>query len=178
MLFAPSVKDELSFGPRNLGHRPEDIEKEVKEAIEIVNLSGLEDNPPLALSFGQQKRVTIAAILAMRSKILVMDEPTAGQDYKNYMDFMDSILRLPNFEAILFITHDIDMAVVYANRVLLVSEGTIIADGAPEEVLDDYDLLSRCRLVPTSLLSLNLEMYEQTQKFMRAEALAHYSPVS
>jgi len=177
MLFAPSVKEELSFGPKNLGHHPEDIEKEVKEAIEIVNLSGLEENPPLALSFGQQKRVTIAAILAMRSKILVMDEPTAGQDYKNYMDFMDSILRLPNFEAILFITHDIDMAVVYANRVLLVSEGTVVADGAPEEVLHDYDLLTRCRLVPTSLLGVNLEMFEHTQKFMRAEALAHISPV-
>jgi len=177
MLFAPSVKEELSFGPKNLGHHPEDIEKEVKEAIEIVNLSGLEEKPPLALSFGQQKRVTIAAILAMRSKILVMDEPTAGQDYKNYMDFMDSILRLPNFEAILFITHDIDMAVVYANRVLLVSEGTVVADGAPEEVLHDYDLLTRCRLVPTSLLGVNLEMFEHTQKFMRAEALAHISPV-
>jgi energy-coupling factor transport system ATP-binding protein len=177
MLFAPTVRDELAFGPKNLGHRPEDIEKEVKEAIEIVNMSGLEENPPLALSFGQQKRVTIAAILAMRSKILVMDEPTAGQDYKNYIDFMDSILRLPNFEAILFITHDIDMAVVYANRVLLVSEGTVVADGAPEEVLHDYDLLNQCRLVPTSLLGVNLEMFERTQKFMRAEALAHFSPV-
>ncbi len=177
MLFAPSVKEELSFGPKNLGHRPEDIEKEVREAIEIVNLSGLEEYPPLALSFGQQKRVTIAAILSMRSKIMVMDEPTAGQDYKNYMDFMDSILQLPNFEAILFITHDIDMAVIYANRVLLVSEGTVVADGAPEEVLKDYALLKRCRLVPTSLLDLNLEMYAQTKKFQRAEALAHFSPV-
>jgi energy-coupling factor transporter ATP-binding protein EcfA2 len=177
MLFAPSVKEELAFGPKNLGHRPEVIEKEVMEAIDIVNLSGLEENPPLALSFGQQKRVTIAAILSMRSKILVMDEPTAGQDYKNYMDFMDSILQLPNFEAILFITHDIDMAVIYANRVLLVSEGTVVADGAPEEVLKDYDLLRKCRLVPTSLLDLNLTMYDRTQKFMRAEALAHFTPV-
>ena len=176
MLFAPSVKEELAFGPKNLGHRPEEIEKEVREAIEIVNLSGLEENPPLALSFGQQKRVTIAAILSMRSKILVMDEPTAGQDYKNYMDFMDSILQLPNFEAILFITHDIDMAVIYANRVLVVSEGTVVADGAPQEVLKDYALLRKCRLVPTSLLDLNLEMFDRTQKFMRAEALAHFSP--
>ena len=177
MLFAPSVKEELAFGPKNLGHRPEVIEKEVMEAIDIVNLSGLEENPPLALSFGQQKRVTIAAILSMRSKILVMDEPTAGQDYKNYMDFMDSILQLPNFEAILFITHDIDMAVIYANRVLVVSEGTVVADGAPEEVLKDYDLLRECRLVPTSLLDLNLTMYDRTQKFMRAEALAYFAPV-
>lgn len=177
MLFAPSVEEELAFGPKNLGHTKDQIEKEVREAIHIVNLSGLEENPPLALSFGQQKRVTIAAILAMRSKILVMDEPTAGQDYKNYMGFMDSILQLPSFEAILFITHDIDMAVVYANRVILVNEGRIVADGSPEAVLRDDDLLRACRLVPTSLLELNLQMFEQTEQFMRAEALAGFSPV-
>ena len=83
MLFAPTVYDELAFGPTNLGHTKDEIRKEVTEALEIVHLSGLEKNPPLALSFGQQKRVSIAAILAMRSRILVMDEPTAGQDYKN-----------------------------------------------------------------------------------------------
>ena len=60
-----------------------------------MNLSEKEQDPPLALSFGQQKRVSIAAILAMQSRILVMDEPTAGQDYQNYMSFMDSILQLP-----------------------------------------------------------------------------------
>lgn len=175
MLFAPSVQEELEFGPRNLSHTQDQIEKEVREAIQIVNLSGLEENPPLALSFGQQKRVTIAAILAMRSKILVMDEPTAGQDYKNYMGFMDSILQLPSFEAVLFITHDIDMAVVYANRVLLVNEGSVVADGTPEDVLRHDSLLRACRLVPTSLLELNRQMLEQTGQFMRAEALAGFS---
>ena len=106
MLFAPTVREELAFGPTNLRHPKEQIEQEVKEALKIVNLSDNENDPPLALSFGQQKRVSIAAILAMRSKILVMDEPTAGQDYMNYMNFMDSILQMPAFEAILFITHD------------------------------------------------------------------------
>ena len=125
------------------------------------------------MSFGQQKRVSIAAILAMRSRILVMDEPTAGQDYKNYMDFVSSILQLPNFEAILFITHDIDMAVIFANRVLLVNQGTIAADGSPQEVLKDRQRLVDCRLVPTSLLQVNLDAYPITQHFYRAEELAH-----
>ena len=173
MLFAPTVKEELAFGPTNLNHDPNQIKEEVKEAIQIVNLSGKEDDPPLALSFGQQKRVTIAAILAMRSKILVMDEPTAGQDYKNYMDFMDAILQLPNFEAVLFITHDIDLAVIYANRVLLVDQGAIVADGKPEETLKDLERLSATHLVPTSLLKTNLDMYPRTGRFLRAEALAH-----
>jgi energy-coupling factor transport system ATP-binding protein len=173
MLFAPTVQEELAFGPTNLRHEAQEIEKEVQKALEIVNLQGKEQDPPLALSFGQQKRVSIAAILAMRSRILVMDEPTAGQDYRNYMNFMDAILQMPGFEAILFITHDIDLAVIYANRVLLVNNGRIIADGPPHLVLADTDLLSESRVIPTSLLKVNLDLYPQTGRFLRAEALAH-----
>lgn len=173
MLFAPTVRQELEFGPRNLKHHPDRIEQEVKQALEIVNLSDKLEDPPLALSFGQQKRVSIGAILAMRSRILVMDEPTAGQDYQNYMNFMDSILQMPAFEAILFITHDVDLAVIYANRVLMISGGALVADGPPQEVLRDYDRLEANRLVPTSLLELNLKRFKQTGRFLRAEALAH-----
>ncbi|HEX9388559.1 MAG TPA: ABC transporter ATP-binding protein [Anaerolineales bacterium] len=173
MLFAPTVREELSFGPQNLKHSKEDIEQEVKEALRIVNLSDKEQDPPLALSFGQQKRVSIAAILAMRSHILVMDEPTAGQDYQNYMNFMDSILQLPGFEAILFITHDVDLAVIFANRVLIINDGQLIADGKPQDVLHDFDRLKANRLIPTSLLALNLKRLSTTGGFMRAEALAH-----
>ena len=174
MLFAPTVREELSFGPRNLGHAEEDIRTQVARAVEIVNMAGLEEQPPLALSFGQQKRVSIAAILSMQSKILVMDEPTAGQDYKNYLNFMDAIIQLP-FKSILFITHDLDMAVIYANRVLLMNEGRIAADGSPYEVLKDFELLQHCRVMPTSLLQANLERFERTQRFMRAEELAQSS---
>jgi energy-coupling factor transport system ATP-binding protein len=173
MLFAPTVREELAFGPKNLKHSPQAIEQQVRESLAIVNLSDKEQDAPLSLSFGQQKRVSIAAILAMRSKILVMDEPTAGQDYKNYMGFMDAILQLPSFEAILFITHDVDMAVIYANRVILVADGAVRADGKPEEVLKNYELLKACRVVPTSLLDLNLELLPKSGHFMRAEALGH-----
>jgi energy-coupling factor transport system ATP-binding protein len=173
MLFAPTVREELSFGPQNLRHSKEEIEQEVKEALRIVNLSDNEQDPPLALSFGQQKRVSIAAILAMRSRILVMDEPTAGQDYQNYMNFMDSIVQLPGFEAVLFITHDVDLAVIYANRVLIINNGQLIADGRPQDVLHDFDRLKANRLIPTSLLALNLKQLDKTGGFMRAEALAH-----
>jgi len=173
MLFAPTVGEELAFGPKNLKHPKGQIELEVKEALRIVNLSDKEQDPPLALSFGQQKRVSIAAILAMQSRILVMDEPTAGQDYQNYMNFMDSILQLPTFEAILFITHDVDLAVIYANRVLMVNDGRLVADGKPQDVLRDFDRLKANRLVPTSLLTLNLQRLATTGRFMRAEALAH-----
>ena len=102
-----------------------------------------------------------------------MDEPTAGQDYWNYRAFMDSILQMPGFEAIVFITHDLDLAVVYANRVILLSDGRIAADGNTENVLADEQLLGNCRVLPTSLLHLNLNHQSTTGRFMRAEELAH-----
>jgi len=173
MLFAPTVYKELAFGPKNLGHPQKEIEKEVKKALKIVNLEDKEEDPPLSLSFGQQKRVSIAAILAMQSRILIMDEPNAGQDYQNYMNFMDSILQMPGFESILFVTHDVDLALIYANRIILVADGSIQADGTPGEVLGDLDLLRSCNLIPTSLLKANLERSSQLDRFMRAEALAH-----
>jgi len=86
---------------------------------------------------------------------------------------MDSILQLPSFEAILFITHDVDLAVIYANRVLMINDGRVFADGKPEDVLRDFDRLKANRLIPTSLLALNLKRLNTTGRFMRAEALAH-----
>ncbi len=181
MLFAPTVKEELEFGPKNLGFTPQELSSAVTESMQTVNLIGLEDYPPLALSFGQQKRVTIACVLAMHSKILALDEPTAGQDYGNYMNFMDGILGLhdtgrlaSNFEAILFITHDLDLAVIFASRVILLSDGRVAADGPPEVVLRDRTLLERCRIVPTSLLEENLRLLPKTGTFLRAEALAEF----
>ncbi len=182
MLFAPTVREELAFGPRNLGYDEATIAANVQAALETVNLAERADDPPLALSFGQQKRVTIAAVLAMQSRILVMDEPTAGQDYRNYTAFMDAILNLDRqsawgaaFDAVIFITHDLDLAITHANRVVLLNEGRIVADGPPHQVLADRELLERCRLVPTSLLELNLALLPRTGRFMRPELLARYA---
>jgi energy-coupling factor transport system ATP-binding protein len=174
MLFAPTVKEELSFGPKNLKIPDDQIEKNVQWAIETVHLQDELQTPPLALSFGQQKRISIAAILAMRSRILMMDEPTAGQDYWNYMSFMDGILQMPGFDSILFITHDVDLAVVYANRVLLVYGGQLVADGTPYEVLKDEALLHQSRVLPTSLLRANVKAYPRLGRFHRAETLGQF----
>jgi energy-coupling factor transport system ATP-binding protein len=173
MLFAPTVREELSFGPKNLEFSAEVISRNVDWAIETVSLRSEMEMPPLALSFGQQKRISIAAILAMRSRILMMDEPTAGQDYWNYQAFMDAILQMPGFDSVIFITHDVDLAVIYATRILLVYNGEIVADGKPQEVLKDEKLLRSCRVLPTSLLKLNMEYLPKTGRFYRAETLAH-----
>jgi len=184
MLFAPTVREELEFGPKNLDFKQDVIDKTVAESVSTVNLKGLEEYPPLGLSFGQQKRTTIAAVLAMQSKIMVLDEPTAGQDYLNYTHFMDAMCRpmngpqslvAANFAATLFITHDLDLAVMYANRVLLFGDQHIVADGKPEDVLKDFDLLTRYRVRPTSLLRMNLNLLPHTGQFLTAEALAAYA---
>lgn len=185
MLYAPTVREELEFGPKNLNFSNDDMQVSVTESIETVNLKGFEEYPPLGLSFGQQKRTTIASVLAMRSQIMVMDEPTAGQDYANYTHFMDAMCKqgtdgkkslvAESFAATLFITHDLDLALTYANRVLLFGDKHIIADGKPEDVLKDFDLLLRYRVRPTSLLRMNLDLLPRTGQFLTAEALASYA---
>jgi energy-coupling factor transport system ATP-binding protein len=173
MLFAETVRDELTFGPKNLKQEPEEIEGNVDWALQTVHLSEYVDDSPLSLSFGQQKRVSIASILSMRSRILLMDEPTAGQDYWNYRSFMDSIMQMPGFDAVVFITHDLDLALVYANRIILIKDGEIMADGSPYDALQDRDLLVKCRIKPTSLLDMNLQYYPETNQFMSGQQLAH-----
>src|SRR5258706_1136069 len=181
MLFAPTVQEELEFGPKNLGFKPLEVANAVSDSMQTVNLAGFGKFAPLALSFGQQKRVTIACVLAMRSKILALDEPTAGQDYGNYMNFMDGILGTntsdklaSNFDAVLFITHDLDLAVIFASRVILLAGWTGAPAGTPESVLSDQALLKRCRIVPTSLLEENLKLLPKTGAFLRAETLAQF----
>jgi energy-coupling factor transport system ATP-binding protein len=185
MLYAPTVREELEFGPKNLDFKKELMDQTVTESVSTVNLNGLETYPPLGLSFGQQKRTTIAAVLAMQSKIMIMDEPTAGQDYANYTHFMDAMCRpaaegsrslvASNFDATLFITHDLDLAVTYANRVLIFGDRHIVADGRPEDVLKDFEMLNRYRVLPTSLLRLNLHLLARTGQFLAAEQLAAYA---
>lgn len=184
MLYAPTVREELEFGPKNLEFEEDVIKKMVAASVSTVNLKGFEEYPPLGLSFGQQKRTTIAAVLAMRSKIMIMDEPTAGQDYSNYTHFMDAMCRplngskslvAANFAATLFITHDLDLAVTYANRIVLFGDKHVVADGPPEEVLKDFDLLMKYRVRPTSLLRMNVDLLPRTGQFLTAEALAAYA---
>ncbi|HLI08869.1 MAG TPA: ABC transporter ATP-binding protein [Ktedonobacteraceae bacterium] len=152
MLFAPSVHKEVAFGPENLGFTGERLENTVREAEEALNVAQFDDRSPLSLSFGQQKRVTIASVLSMQGKILLLDEPTAGQDYRSYISFMEYLRSLPELDALLFITHDLDLALRYTQRVLLMKDGNLVADGPPLEVLADPNLLEDCNLRPTSLL--------------------------
>ncbi len=152
MLFAPTVHKEVAFGPENLGFTGERLKKTVQVAEEALNVAEFDNRSPLSLSFGQQKRVTIASVLSMQSKILLLDEPTAGQDYRSYISFMEYLRSLPALDALLFITHDLDLALRFTQRVLLMKDGNLVADGPPLQVLADPNLLEECNLRPTSLL--------------------------
>ena len=143
-----------------------------------MNLPGNEDIAPLAMSFGQQKRISIASILSMNPRLLVMDEPSAGQDYASYTHFMEDIVGAGadhSFDAVLFITHDLDLAIIYANRILLVADGELVADGTPQVVLRDSTILERCHIRPTTLLKENLRVLPSSGRFMSAPLLADYA---
>ena len=152
MLFASTVRKEVSFGPENLRFPAERLKVAVRQSEEALNVAAFEERSPFSLSFGQQKRVAIASVLAMQGKILLLDEPTAGQDYRSYTSFMEYLRSLPELDALLFITHDLDLALRFTQRVLLLKEGNVVADGPPLEVLADPALLDACNLRPTSLL--------------------------
>jgi energy-coupling factor transporter ATP-binding protein EcfA2 len=152
MLFAPTVRKEISFGPENLKFDKSRLQASVEQAEQALNVSQFDRYSPFSLSFGQQKRVAIASVLAMQGRILLLDEPTAGQDYRSYTAFMEYLRNLPELDSLLFITHDLDLALRFTQRVLLLKEGRLVADGFPLEVLADPVLLEECNLRPTSLL--------------------------
>ncbi len=152
MLFAPTVQKEVRFGPENLHFPLERIQAVVQQAEHALNVAQFDDRSPFSLSFGQQKRVAIASVLAMQGKILLLDEPTAGQDYRSYISFMEYLRTLPELDALLFITHDLDLALRFTQRILLLKDGNLVADGPPLQVLADPALLESCNLRPTSLL--------------------------
>jgi energy-coupling factor transport system ATP-binding protein len=152
MLFAPTVRKEISFGPENLKFTKQRLQSSVEQSEAALDIAPFDTRSPFSLSFGQQKRVTIASILSMQSRILLLDEPTAGQDYRSYIAFMEHLRSLPELDTLLFITHDLDLALRFTQRILLLREGRLVADGPPLQVLADPALLESCNLRPTSLL--------------------------
>jgi len=174
MLFARTVEEELLFGPRNLKRDPATFEVLVTDSLQRTALDELEEirsRPPLALSFGQQKRLALAIALALRPGTLILDEPSAGQDHQTAEAFMREVLAIPGLESVYFITHDVDLALTHANRILLFREGRIVADGSPREVIEDDERWLACNLTRTSLMTAN-RRWGPTSGFLDADSLA------
>ena len=146
-LFAPTVKQDVAFGPLNLGLSEKEVEKRVKESLKAVGMEGFENKPPHHLSGGQKKRVAIAGILAMEPEVIVLDEPTAGLDPMGASQIMKLLYDL-NKKGITIIisTHDVDLVPIYANRVYIMSKGQIIKEGAPKEVFSNSEIIRKANL--------------------------------
>ncbi|HYI67407.1 MAG TPA: ATP-binding cassette domain-containing protein [Candidatus Limnocylindrales bacterium] len=177
MLFARNVREELIFGPRNLGRDEAGFESLIADVLHRVRLdeeAEILDRPPLTLSFGQQKRLALAVALALEPRTLVLDEPSAGQDHRSATAFMTEVQRIAGLESVYFVTHDADLALTYADRILLLREGRIVADGSPLEVIADRALWLSCNLRFTSLMEANARWGGQTGRFMGTEQLADW----
>jgi len=143
-LFMPTVFDDVAFGPLNLGFSPADVEQRVSEVLELVSAGHLRDKPPYHLSGGEKKRVAIATVLSMSPDILVMDEPTNGLDPFARRQLM-ALLR--DFEHTrIFTSHDLDMVMELCDRVIVLHEGEVRADGPAEDIFSNDKLLAECRL--------------------------------
>ena len=146
-IFAPTVEEDVAFGPLNLGLSMEEVQDRVEEALSRVGMSGFEKKAPHHLSGGQKKRVAIAGILAMKPEIMVLDEPTAGLDPQGVVD-LSKLLNELNDEGITIIisTHEVDLVPNYAKRVFVLVDGLLIAEGTPKEIFAKPEILQQANL--------------------------------
>ncbi|MDD6811954.1 MAG: ABC transporter ATP-binding protein [Lachnospiraceae bacterium] len=156
MISKTMIFEEVALGLKVRGVAPEEIEKRVHETLKICGLYPFRNWPISALSYGQKKRVTIASILVMNPDIIILDEPTAGQDYRHYTEIMEFLKALNKSRGItiIMVTHDMHLMLEYTNRVLVISDGHLLADKRPSEVLTDDELTKKAYLKKTSLYDL------------------------
>ncbi len=149
------IYDEVALGLRLRGMEENEIRDRAHHALLICGLYPFREWPISALSFGQKKRVTIAAILVLQPQLLILDEPTAGQDFKHYREFMQFIQSLnEQGMTIMMITHDLQLMLEYTDRCLVITDGKLLADTTPFAVLTSESLTKEASLRPTSLYSL------------------------
>lgn len=155
MICNTMIFDEVAMGLRNRGFSEEKIKEKVENTLKICGLYPFRNWPISALSYGQKKRVTIASILALEPKMIILDEPTAGQDYRRYSEIMEFLKSLNEMGiAIVMITHDMHMMLEYTTRSVVLTGGKKIADATPSEVLGNEALIERANLKKTSLSTL------------------------
>lgn len=164
-IFMPSVEKEIGFGPKNLRLAKEEINRRVREAAEAVGLTAQLKVNPIFLSKGQRQRVAFASLLSMRPEIMVLDEPTTGQDFQEGIEIMEMVKVLhQQGHTILFVTHDMELVARYANRVIVLSEGRVLMDDTARNVFYQPELLLQTNLYPPQIARL-------VQKFGKNQVL-------
>jgi energy-coupling factor transport system ATP-binding protein len=154
-IFMPTVAKEIGFGPGNLGLSKAAVAGRVAEAAEQVGLTPYLQENPLFLSKGQRQRVAFASLLSMRPEVLVLDEPTTGQDYQEGLEIMEMVKELHQAgHTIIFVTHDMELVARYAKRVIVLAQGRILADDTCRNVFYQPELLRATNLYPPQIARL------------------------
>ncbi|MBN2544091.1 ATP-binding cassette domain-containing protein [bacterium] len=152
-IFAETVLEEISFGPRNFGFESQEIEACTAEAIETLALQGYEEMDPFSLTKGERQRVAVASLLASKPQILILDEPTTGLDYKQCVNMMELLRDLNrNGYTIIIITHSMWTACQYARRTILMNDGRLIADDLTRDIFGNENILSSTHLIPPPIV--------------------------
>jgi len=148
-VFSPTVREEIAFGPLQLGLEPDEIEARISDVIALLEIGELIERAPYQLSAGQKKRVAIASVLVMNPELLLFDEPTAGLDPRSRHWLLELMSELGEAgKTIVFATHELEQLEWVADRCLVISEGhRLLAEGAPSEILSDRELLLRANLI-------------------------------
>ena len=158
-LFAPTVYQDVAFGPLNLGMAPDEIRATVTRSLAAVGLIGYEKRPPHQLSGGEKKRAAIAGTLAMEPEVLVFDEPTSSLDPAGAADLMDLLDELnARGTTIIISTHDVELAYHWADEVILINKGTVLHAGSPEDVFTDPALIASSNLRMPAVLEVYTEL--------------------
>jgi cobalt/nickel transport system ATP-binding protein len=146
-LFSPTVEEDVAFGPMNIGLSLDEVDQRVEDALKRVGMQDFKKKAPHHLSGGQKKRVAIAGILAMKPEIMVLDEPTTGLDPYGVTQILKILYEL-NQEGmtILLTSHDVDMIPLFAHRIFVMHHGAIAAEGTPEEIFSNLELIRKCHL--------------------------------
>ncbi|NLX35746.1 MAG: ATP-binding cassette domain-containing protein [Chloroflexi bacterium] len=154
-IFSARVRDELAFGPRNLRLPHDEVERRVDEALDGFGLRAYADMPPATLGFGLRRLVSVAAVFAMRPSLFVLDEPTAELDWRSAHELLDHFRELhQQGHTILLISHDMELVAEYAERVLLMQAGRIVADAPPGAFFGQTARLREAHLSPPQVMRL------------------------
>jgi energy-coupling factor transport system ATP-binding protein len=156
-IFGATVRAELAFGLAELGISSEEARRRVEGTLERLGLDG--SRAPMSLSRGERQRVALAGLFARRPKILLLDEPTTGLDYRECMQMMRCVAELNEEGAtILMVTHDMEVALDFAPRMLILADGQLMAQGLTRDLMRDAELLERASLMPAQIVALSARL--------------------